>query len=117
MAWQSFAVLGIFTNIPKSITFFSVVRCKWVDGDGTGGSEKKIGETDSREECEALVRKEHPTANGATYCGTSESCKTCYAEFGATSSSGGTNWQTCMFDGMCMFICVCIIVYLAIFPI
>merc|ERR1712004_303990 len=52
--------------------------------DGSGGSENKIGMTDSFAECVALVKTTNPTANGVTW-GEGESRRgECYAEFGQT---------------------------------
>ena len=65
-------------------------------GDGTGGTEKRVGETDSREECAALVYREHPSANGATY--SNDGGTACYAEFAVVSSNGVATWQTCIFE-------------------
>ena len=74
--------------------------CNFVDGDGIGGSEINLGsgsETNTREQCVELVVRTQPNANGVTYSGRSTGGNTCYAEFGATGTSGGTSWQTCIF--------------------
>ena len=71
-----------------------------MDGDGIGGSEINLGsgsETNTREQCVELVVRTQPNANGVTYSGRSTGGNTCYAEFGATGTSGGTSWQTCIF--------------------
>ena len=89
-------------NLRSSV--FLLALCTFGDGKGTGGTHTFIGNTNSREQCAALVRKEHPTANGASYCGTTSNCKECYADFGATSRTGGTNYQTCTFPGTSILI-------------
>ena len=61
-------------------------------GDGTGGTEKPVGTTTTKYECADFVRKQEPSANGATW-GNGR----CYAEFGATGNNGNRNWQTCLF--------------------
>ena len=69
--------------------------CNFEVGDAAGGSERSVGQTNSREECAALVRSNEPSANGATY-GTNGG-RTCYAEFGATYIAARSAWQTCIF--------------------
>jgi len=66
--------------------------------DGTGGSENKIGMTDSFAECAALVKTTKPTANGVTW-GEGESRRgECYAEFGQTGcrTNNAAMWTNCM---------------------
>ena len=77
-----------------------MLSCKFETGDGEGGEEKHVGDTDTREECALLVYKEHPEANGATF--PASGGRECYAEFGMTRSNGSGNWQTCKFEGYCV---------------
>lgn len=70
--------------------------CTFVMGDGTGGTDDYIGETTTEDECAQLVQSKTPSANGATWGVQNENC---YAEFGATSNDGDTNWRTCLFKG------------------
>ena len=57
--------------------------CTFASGDGTGGTEKRLTTTPSKEDCEAYVKDKAPAANGATWstCGSD-----CYAEYGMTGT-------------------------------
>ena len=68
------------------------------NGDGQGGTEKKLGESANREECIEMVKINEPTANGATFPNSAGPGE-CYAEFGMTGSIANSDWQTCFFDG------------------
>ena len=72
--------------------------CNFVNGDGIGGTETYLGQTNTRDECVTLVIQTQPDANGVTYSigGTS-----CYAEFGVTGIAGSTSWQTCRLGNAC----------------
>ena len=52
-------------------------------GDGTGGTEKELTTTQSKERCEAYVKANEPSANGVTW-GTTD--KKCYAEYSMTGT-------------------------------
>ena len=66
-------------------------------GDGTGGTEFKIGNYDSFAECVEAVKEQEPTANGVTYgVLTADLQKQCYAEYGQTSHNDNTKWKNCM---------------------
>ena len=65
-------------------------------GDGTGGTEKKIGKYDTFALCIAAVKDQQPTANGVTW-GKGKSRKNqCYAEFSQTSTKTSKVWQNCV---------------------
>ena len=79
---------------------------RWVAGDGIGGSEKRIGQTDTAGECEDLVIVKKSDANGATWDSIN---KDCYAEFGMSGHDNRTGTQTCQFLGQLMsFLSECI---------
>ena len=65
-----------------------------MSGDGIGGTEIEVGQTDTRDECVKLVIDTQPNANGVTYRvgGTS-----CYAEIGVKGIAVSTSWQSCRF--------------------
>eukprot|EP01051_Picozoa_sp_SAG22_P007390 SAG22_NODE_519_length_9510_cov_6.192222_4_plen_281_part_00 len=70
--------------------------CAWSIGDGAGGAEERVGTSSSPEECLALVRRDRPDANGATYkLGGFD----CYAEMDMDSMLENAQWQTCLLDG------------------
>ena len=56
------------------------------------------GQSDTGNQCAALVRRKYPSANGVTYGAT-----LCYAEFGATDfkiwEGDVASWQSCIFTG------------------
>ena len=66
----------------------------WSTGDGTGGRETRVGRTATQNECVALVKAAHPTANGATR-GSGSGTQTCYAEFGMTGQNSNSAYRTC----------------------
>lgn len=71
------------------------VGCAFAEGDGTGGTEEYLGDTDTPNECVSLVHSTRPDANGVTYSNGGGAA--CYAEFGATGSTGApSSWQTCV---------------------
>ena len=71
-------------------------------GDGVGGSEKKLPDLYTLQQCIDAVRLQYPDANGATMnlpCDGSENgfddvCE-CYAEFGMTGWNSDQSWQSC----------------------
>ena len=63
-------------------------------GDGSGGTEKLVGQTSTEEECANLVMKTEPNANGATWEGGE-----CYAEYEAIGVSSNDQRRTCLFGG------------------
>lgn len=71
------------------------VGCDFAEGDGTGGDEEYLGDTETPDSCVALVHSTRPEANGVTYSNNGGAA--CYAEFGATGSTGAPSaWQTCV---------------------
>ena len=67
-------------------------------GDGVGGSEKKLSDLYTLQQCIDAVRLQYPNANGATMnlpCdGPANKCE-CYAEFGMTGWNSDQSWQSC----------------------
>ena len=78
---------------------FSEEICTFVIGDGTGGTEEKIGDTDTEDECADLVRSTKPSANGATWGADWSNRRECYAEYNATGIDDDFIWKTCLFNG------------------
>ena len=52
-------------------------------GDGTGGLDVHVTNTQSEKDCEAFVKTNAPSANGATWDTTG---KKCFAEYGMTGT-------------------------------
>ena len=75
----------------------TAASCVYSPGDGVGGTEAGVGDAPTAADCAAMVMREQPTANGATYSNTGGT--ECYAEFGMTGPNDSTSWQTCMFSG------------------
>ena len=71
-----------------------LATCMFVVGGGTGGTDKPMGKTTTKEKCADLVRSNETSANGATWGGGE-----CYAEFGAISNNDNDQWKTCLFQG------------------
>merc|ERR1712141_220064 len=71
-----------------------LVNCKI--GDGVGDSEVKLKRKFTKENCILAVKKDYPTANGATMDVVCPSECNCYAEFGMKSWSG-SRYTSCMF--------------------
>jgi hypothetical protein len=88
--------------------------CKdgWKEGDGSGGTEKALGDTNSTTECIMLAKRECPTANGATIAKKRTRIVqiepdgqpkltygklACYCEMNMTSINVNHAWQTCFF--------------------
>jgi hypothetical protein len=71
--------------------------CTFGPGDGSGGTEATVGVAESEAACAALVAREQPKANGATFpTATTDGTGACYAEFGMTGAAASDSWQTCM---------------------
>ena len=49
-----------------------------------------------------MVKINEPTANGATFPNSAGPGE-CYAEFGMTHVASSENYQTCLFQGICVF--------------
>ena len=73
-------------------------RCSYTAGDGTGGTEAKIGSYSSADACARAVADGYPQANGATYSATPGN-GACYAEYGMTEHNDNPAWVTCLFGG------------------
>ena len=85
-----------FLSPTQHLTSDTVTTCVFATGSGEGGTEERLGNTDTREECVALVESSRPSANGVTY-GLDGTGNECYAEFNMHSRSG-QDWQSCMFE-------------------
>ena len=75
----------------------------WINGDSDGFDDERLGDTDTRCECEELVLSERPEANGATwgFDSSRSSYRRCFAEFGwVCPSTSSTNWETKSFEGI-----------------
>ena len=76
-------------------------NCKLVRGDAVGGHNRKVGNTDTTQECINLVITKEPTANGITISNN----KNCYAEFGATHiEEGCESCKSCIFESRLMWL-------------
>ena len=73
-------------------------RCSYTAGDGTGGTEAKIGSYSSADACARAVADGYPQANGATYSATPGN-GACYAEYSMTEHNDNPAWVTCLFGG------------------
>ena len=72
--------------------FLNLDTC-WSQGDGIGGTDKKLlGTIETREECKTRVMESEPSANGATYGPYGPQC---YAEFSMSSANADIYYQTC----------------------
>jgi hypothetical protein len=80
--------MGITTTETK-------LGCNWDFGDGIGGYEVSVGDTDTADECASLVQAIAPDANGATWYAPAGTA--CWAEYGMTQSNGATNYVSCEF--------------------
>ena len=69
--------------------------CTFVEGRGTGGTEKRLEDTYDEYQCANIVRSKGSSANGATWGNNGD----CYAEFGATDNDNAVGYQTCLFEG------------------
>ena len=70
-------------------------ECTFSNGDGQGGRQEFLGNTDSADKCAKLVRNKRPTANGVTWYSPNDE-KKCYAEFGQTTKDNSQQYQNCM---------------------
>ena len=77
----------------------------WKRGDGTGGSEVRIGVFANKEVCYAMCsiqRKNGKLANGATV--DSRTQKICYCEYGMTGRNSNRQWMTTFIRGRGMLV-------------
>ena len=73
--------------------------CEFAMGDVTGGTEKYLGETNSKEDCITKVQEKKPTANAVTYGIRNGKIHKCYAEFHGVSRNKDTKFTSCFFNG------------------
>ena len=86
--------VGETSNGTNCVSCASIKSCTMVPGDSTGGSNVKVGEANSEQECFNLVRSTEPDANGATMqIGGGE----CWAEFDVSGRVDLAGWETCQF--------------------
>ncbi|XP_057313930.1 adhesion G protein-coupled receptor B1-like [Hydractinia symbiolongicarpus] len=74
------------------------IPCKFVTGDGSGGTEVNIGYKDTIQDCIIACadrKKKNPKINGVTIPSKISGKVNCYCEIGMTGSNGGSSWQTC----------------------
>ena len=86
----------------KDISYFVPIMCfyfllvlpaQWTRGDGSGGSEEKIGVFANKEVCYAKCstrKRNGQLANGATV--DSKTKKTCFCEYGMKGRNNNGNW-------------------------
>ena len=78
------------------IIFFPEPKIDCRTGDGKGGNEKRISGKYTVQECVTEVKKQHPTANGASMnIDCSNKCS-CWAEFNMDRWEG-SSYQACKF--------------------
>jgi len=81
-----------------------LTECDSGPGDGSGGWEQYLIQTESMQACANYVSTNYPEANGATWGPTDvgpdgDSGEYCYAEFGQTGSTGdGSVWENCFLE-------------------
>ena len=75
----------------------TLAPCEWKYGDGTGGSDERVGSYSSADACARAVRQTYPQANGATYGGAGGT--QCFAEIGMSGFRRFESWRTCLFGG------------------
>jgi len=94
---------GIFSTVNCQCPAVEVLPAQWGRGDGTGGTEMRIGEFANETVCYAkcsVQRKDGKLANGATVDSTTK--RTCFCEFGMDGISINENWITTFIRrGMC----------------
>lgn len=84
--------------IDEMLIYTLEIPCKFVTGDGSGGTEVNIGYKDTIKDCIiacAERKKENPKINGVTIPSKISGKVNCYCEIGMTGSNGGSSWQTC----------------------
>ena len=110
--------MSSFQNI---IPFVLETKCTFTTGDITGEGEEYVGNTDTPDECENLVRKRAPTASGMKwgdpilmkvnnfmekhpedYIDGFSAQQRCYAEFG-TEVEASSSWRICFFERKWLF--------------
>ena len=96
--YGSLGVAQSYTWTWATVTAQAPLVCEYIVGDGTGGSESRIGNFGTAGECAQAVHNQYPLANGATYSSTAGN-GACYAEFGMATGNGNTAWRTCLFGG------------------
>ena len=78
------------------IIFFPEPKIDCRTGDGKGGNEKRISGKYTVQECVTEVKKQHPTANGASMNIDSSNKCSCWAEFNMDRWEG-SSYQACKF--------------------
>ena len=91
------------------ITLSFILDTCYTTGFGIGGLDKEVGNASDWDECIKLVKREEPTAYGASFqdkveCleqnGKADGEGKCYAEFGRNNMEhSDSSWKTCIFKG------------------
>ena len=77
------------------MSVFIVLPARWMRGDGSGGSEERIGTFANKEVCYAkcsVRRRNGKLANGVTV--DSKTKKNCYCEYGMKGKNNNAAWIT-----------------------
>ena len=104
------------STLPNLISFVLETKCIFAVGDIVGEGEEYVGNTDTPDECENLVRKREPTASGmkwgdpilmnknnymekhpGDYIDGFSALRRCYAEFG-NEVQDAESWRVCLFQ-------------------
>ena len=83
-----------------------MLPAQWNRGDGSGGSEERIGVFANKEICYAkcsVRRRNGKLANGATV--DSKTKKTCFCEYGMKGRNNNGNWITTFIKRGCKLTC------------
>jgi hypothetical protein len=98
VAWQTPVINSVILPAHAQTSDSSDVG--WVPGDGTGAlsSEEYLGDTETRGDCEELVKADRPLANGATFSSVDSGENECYAEFDMTEVQADSDYQTKFFQ-------------------
>ena len=83
----------------RRFCFFLDYSCKFVTGDGVGGTEENVGYKTTLQECiDACVikKKTDPEINGVTI--TPSGSGSCYCEKNMVNSNKSPPWKTCILD-------------------
>ena len=97
----------VFVRCFISLSF--ILDTCYTTGFGIGGLDKEVGNASDWDECIKLVKREEPTAYGASFQDKVECLEQnekadgegkCYAEFGRNNmEDSDSSWKTCIFKG------------------
>ena len=83
----------------RRFCFFSDYSCKFVTGDGVGGTEENIGYKPTSQECRdtcVIKKKTDPEINGVTI--TPSGSGSYYCEKNMVNSNKSPSWKTCILN-------------------